>query len=144
MENYAAVGHWELNNKITIWTSTQVPFLVRDEVAGLFEDCARDYNLGLLPLLLKLDGAPDHLDSDLTISRGLVEVRDIGINLIGTTTPAALREHAAKPHHWANGLFGRFCIDEPDEAPRWAFWSRDDGQGQINDVVRMQSEEWAK
>jgi hypothetical protein len=111
--------------------------VIRDEVSGIFEDCAKDYNTGLLPLLLKLDGAPDYVDSDLTVSRGLVEVRDVGINLIGATTPAALRDHAAKAYHWANGLFGRFCISEPDEPARWAFWSCDDAQPQINKVVAL-------
>lgn len=99
--------------------------IVRDEVAGLLEDCSKDYNSGLLPLLLKLDGAPDLLDPDLTVSRGLIEVENVCINLIGATTPAALREHAAKAYHWDNGLFGRLGLVAPDEPPRYAFWPKD-------------------
>jgi hypothetical protein len=96
--------------------------IVRDELAGLFEDCTRDYNAGLLPLLLKLDGAPELVDPDLTLSRGLVEVRDVAVNLIGATTPAAFRPHAAQPYHWENGLFGRFVLLCAGEPPTYAFW----------------------
>jgi hypothetical protein len=96
--------------------------VVRDELAGLFEDCTREHNAGLLPLLLKLDGAPGAVDPDLTLTRGLVEVRDVAINLIGATTPAAFRQHAAKPYHWANGLFGRFALLAAGEPPAYAFW----------------------
>jgi hypothetical protein len=98
--------------------------IIRDEVSGLFEDCTKDYNSGLLPLLLEMDGAPDQLDPDLTISRGLIEVERVGINLIGCTTPAALRDHAAKPYHWANGLFGRLPLITADTEPVYAFWPR--------------------
>lgn len=97
--------------------------IIRDELAGLFEDCTKDYNVGLLPLLLKLDGAPERMDPDLTLSRGLVAVRQAAINLIGATTPAAFRSHAVKPYHWTNGLFGRFALIAPGEPPAYAFWS---------------------
>jgi hypothetical protein len=96
--------------------------IVRDELAGLFEDCTKDYNAGLLPLLLKLDGAPEVVDPDLTLSRGLVEVRDVAVNLLGATTPAAFQPHAAKPYHWENGLFGRFVLLCAGEPPTYAFW----------------------
>src|SRR4051794_33144991 len=36
MENYAAVAHWDLNDKITIWTSTQVPHYLHRELASVF------------------------------------------------------------------------------------------------------------
>ncbi len=36
MENYAAVAHWELNNKLTLWTSTQVPHYLHRELAKVF------------------------------------------------------------------------------------------------------------
>ncbi|CAA9293272.1 MAG: hypothetical protein AVDCRST_MAG77-4942 [uncultured Chloroflexi bacterium] len=100
--------------------------IVRDELAGLLDDCNRDYNAGLLPLLLKLDGAPDDIDADMTVSRGLVEVREVCMSLLGATTPAALRSHAAKSYHWANGLFGRFNLIAPDGAPHYSFWSEDE------------------
>jgi hypothetical protein len=96
--------------------------IVRDEVSGLLEDCSKDYNKGLLPLLLKLDGAPSHVEADLTISRGLVEVEDVCINLLGATTPVAFREHAQQPHHWLNGLFSRFALIAADTEPMWSFW----------------------
>jgi hypothetical protein len=96
--------------------------ILRDEADGLFADCDKDYNTGLLPLLLKLDGAPDYVDSDLTVSRGLIEAHNVCVGLLGATTPAALRVHAAKPYHWHNGLFGRFALIAPDETPAWSFW----------------------
>jgi hypothetical protein len=107
---------------------------IRDEVAGLLEDCTRDYNAGLLPLLLKLDGAPAVLDAELTLSRGLVEPRDVCVSLLGATTPAALREHMQKPHHWHNGLFGRLVLIAPRAAPRWVLWG-DEGAALEGDVV---------
>src|SRR5262249_5740005 len=96
--------------------------VVRDELAGLFEDCTKDYNAGLLPLLLKLDGAPERVDPDLTLSGGPAEVRDAGAHRIGAPPPAAFRLHAAKPYHWANGLFGRFALLAAGEPPAYAFW----------------------
>ncbi|HEY7268587.1 MAG TPA: molybdopterin cofactor-binding domain-containing protein, partial [Dehalococcoidia bacterium] len=36
MENYAAVGHWEMNNKVTLWSSTQVPHYLHREMAKVF------------------------------------------------------------------------------------------------------------
>lgn len=110
--------------------------IIRDEAAGIFEDCAKDYNSGLLPLILKLADAPDDLDSDMTVSRGLIEVRNVAVNLMGATTPEALREHAAKAHHWANGLFGRLALIGPDEPPRYAFWD-DAASGIAGPVVQQ-------
>ncbi len=100
--------------------------IIRDEMHGLLDDCNRDYNTGLLPLLLALDGAPDELPPDLTISRGWVTVEDVCVNLMGCTTPMGLEQHAAKPYHWANGLFGRFALVAPGEPPHWAFWPREE------------------
>ncbi|MPZ15251.1 MAG: molybdopterin-dependent oxidoreductase [Chloroflexi bacterium] len=37
MENYAAVAHWELNDKLTLWSSTQVPHYLHRELAKVFE-----------------------------------------------------------------------------------------------------------
>jgi 4-hydroxybenzoyl-CoA reductase alpha subunit len=36
MENYAAVAHWGLDNKLAIWTSTQVPHYLHRELAKVF------------------------------------------------------------------------------------------------------------
>jgi hypothetical protein len=101
--------------------------VIRDEASGLFEDCSKDYNAGLLPLILKLDGAPDTVDPDLTISRGVMEIENACLSIIGGTTPAALREHVSRPYHWHNGLFGRWALIAPDSAPRWAFWRTGEG-----------------
>jgi 4-hydroxybenzoyl-CoA reductase subunit alpha len=37
MENYATVAHWELNNKLTVWSSTQVPHYLHREMAKVFD-----------------------------------------------------------------------------------------------------------
>lgn len=99
--------------------------IIRDEVADLFGDATRDYMAGLLGLFLKLDGSPDRLDSEMTISRGWIEVENVCVSAIGATTPAALREHASNTGLWANGLLGRFTLIAPEEPPRWAFWPRE-------------------
>lgn len=36
MENYAAVAHWELNGKLTLWSATQVPHYLHRELAKVF------------------------------------------------------------------------------------------------------------
>src|SRR5213075_2911998 len=58
---------------------------------------------------------------------GLVTVENVCVNFLGGTTPAALREHAARAYHWHNGLFGRFALIAPDEPPHWAFWGDESG-----------------
>lgn len=99
--------------------------IIRDEVSGIFDDCKKDYNSGLLPLLLKLADAPDHLEGDLTVARGVVEPVNVGVNIIGCTTPSSFREHASKPYHWSNGLFGRIGLLSTEETPEYAFWPED-------------------
>jgi 4-hydroxybenzoyl-CoA reductase alpha subunit len=37
MENYATVAHWDLNNKLTVWSSTQVPHYLHREMAKVFD-----------------------------------------------------------------------------------------------------------
>jgi len=37
MENYATLAHWELNNKLTVWSSTQVPHYLHREMAKVFD-----------------------------------------------------------------------------------------------------------
>lgn len=98
--------------------------IVRDELVSVLDDCTKDYNGGLLPLLLKMSGAPDWVDDELTLSRGRTGLERVGINILGATTPIALEKHAAKAEHWHNGLFSRFALVAPHGPIRETFWQR--------------------
>jgi hypothetical protein len=76
----------------------------------------------LLPLLLKLDAAPDFLDADLTLKRGETEARDVCLTLLGASTPAAMRQAARSPSAWNMGVFGRLLLLGTCERPRYAPW----------------------
>lgn len=98
--------------------------VVRDELAGILDDCSADYNAGLLPLLLKLAGAPEWVDDEMTLSRGRVAIERACVTIVGATTPIALKTHAGKAEHWHNGLFSRFNLIAPHEPIREVFWQR--------------------
>lgn len=95
---------------------------IRDELSGLFDDARSEMSAALLPLLLKLDAAPDVLDADLTLKRGETEARDVGLTLLGASTPAAMRQAARSPVAWNMGVFGRVLLLGTCERPRYAPW----------------------
>lgn len=92
-----------------------------DEASGLFDSLKRDYNAGLLPLLLELYDCPQTKD-ERTISRGRMIIRDVYLSFFGAATPSALSEHLTNPTHWTNGLWARFAMVLPDEAPKFQFF----------------------
>jgi hypothetical protein len=94
---------------------------VRDEVSGLFAEMRREYNAGLLELLLELYNCKAEL-TEMTVSRGDVTITDSYMSFFGISTPSEMSPHLANPTFWSNGLWARFALITPDESPRYAFY----------------------
>jgi hypothetical protein len=92
-----------------------------DEASGLFDSFKREYNTGMLTLLLNLYECPTRI-TEQTVGRGRTTIRDAYCSFFGAATPSALAEHLRNPTHWTNGLWARFALLTPSEAPRWRFF----------------------
>jgi hypothetical protein len=87
-----------------------------DECAGLFEGFRRDYNSGLIELVLQLFDCRGNL-TEQTQSRGLITVTRSYLSLLGATTPEAIRRHLSDRELWGKGLWSRFALVLPDSEP---------------------------
>lgn len=94
---------------------------VLDEASRLFDSFKRDFNTGLLPLMLDLYECPTTI-TEQTISRGRITVSDAYLSFFGAATPAAMNEHMTNRALWVNGLWARFVLIVPDERPDWTFF----------------------
>lgn len=92
-----------------------------DEASSLFDGMKRDYNTGLLPLLLELYDCKDR-KTDQTLGRGRSTIKNAYLSFFGAATPAAMAEHISSLEHWTNGLWARFVLIAPDQAPRFQFF----------------------
>jgi putative DNA primase/helicase len=92
-----------------------------DEASGLFDSLKRDFNTGLLPMLLNLYECPDRM-TEQTIGRWRVTVHKAGVSFFGAATPASMSEHLANTTLWSNGLWARFALVTPDQAPSFEFF----------------------
>lgn len=92
-----------------------------EEASSLFDSFNRDYNAGLLPMLLDLHDCPGERQIN-TIGRGRQTIRRVYLTIAGPTTPAALAPHMANRAHWENGLWARFALVTPTGMPQWKFW----------------------
>lgn len=96
----------------------------RDEVSALFAGMRRDFNAGLLELILGLYDCPSHYEES-TISRGDVVINDASLTFFGASTPAEMNPYLSESTHWLNGLWARFAIVSPDEVPDFSFYPPD-------------------
>jgi hypothetical protein len=92
-----------------------------DEASSLFDGLKREYNTGLLSLLLNLYECPERT-TEQTIGRGRTTVQQAYLSFFGVATPAALAEHLSSTTLWTNGLWARFALLAPDESPQWTFF----------------------
>lgn len=92
-----------------------------DEASGLFDSLKRDFNTGLLPMLLNLYECPDRM-TEQTIGRWRVTVHNACVSFYGAATPAAMSEHFANNAFWSNGLWARFALVTPDQPPQFQFF----------------------
>jgi hypothetical protein len=99
---------------------------IRDEVSSLFVEMRREYNAGLLELLLELYNCRADF-TEMTISRGDITVSDSYMSFLGISTPSEMSPHLANPTFWSNGLWTRFALLTPDESPRYAFYPQQIG-----------------
>lgn len=97
--------------------------LALDEAQSLFDGLKRDYNNGQMALLLKAYDNPDVM-TEQTVGRWRVTVRDVYLPFFGATTPASISTHITNDEMWQNGLWPRFALILPDEAPRYEFFPR--------------------
>lgn len=85
-----------------------------EEISSMFKGMSkRDYMSGLKEFWMQAWDCVDSL-TEYTKSGGYVYVRDIGINLIGTTTPSEL-SLGITDTDWTNGLVTRFCLWFPEK-----------------------------
>ncbi len=94
---------------------------VLDEASSLFDGLKKDFNVGLLPLILNLYECPERT-TEQTIGRGRVTVHRAYLSFFGAATPSGLNEHLMQATHWTNGLWARFALITPDTPPVWAFF----------------------
>ena len=88
---------------------------VLDEMSGLLACAGRDYNAGLLEILLRLyDCDPYFVRS--TRGQGRLIVHDACLSFLGGSTPAAMASHLTAERLWATGWWPRFAMLTPEVA----------------------------
>lgn len=93
-----------------------------DEASSLFDSLKRDYNTGLLSLMLSLYECPN-LKTEQTMGRWRTTIRDSYLSFFGASTPTEMASHIGNESHWQNGLWARFALLVPDEPTRYQFFS---------------------
>lgn len=93
--------------------------LIIDEMSGMLAGASRDYNKGLLELLLQLyDTMDDHERS--TRGQGYIVAHHACFTLLGASTPSALANHLSDLHLWNTGWWPRFALLTPEnDYPEW-------------------------
>lgn len=90
-----------------------------DEMSGLMARSRKDYNAGLLEILMKLYDCESQYQRS-TMGKGPIEVRNSYLTLIGASTPSALWPYLRNPQLWSNGWWPRFALLTPEtEKPEW-------------------------
>jgi hypothetical protein len=86
--------------------------LLIDEASSLLGAQKKDYMQGLMELLLKAYDAPN-LQMRSSKSAGMVVMRNLGLSLLGATTPAAMSRYVGV-ESWETGQMARYALLFPD------------------------------
>lgn len=90
-----------------------------DEFSGLLAASSKDYNSGMLEILLKFYECADQYDR-LTAGRGLQTIHNAYLSLLSASTPTAMASFLGTERLWGMGWWPRFAILVPDqERPDW-------------------------
>jgi hypothetical protein len=93
---------------------------VMDEFSGLLAGLRRDYNAGMIELLLRFHDCCDTFKRS-TRAQGILRVSHAYLSLFGASTPSAVLTELGANRLWTNGFWPRFIILTPDqERPRWS------------------------
>lgn len=85
-----------------------------EEISQMFKGMSkRDFMSGLKEMWMEAWDCKDSI-TQYTKSGGYIYVRNIGLNLIGTSTPSEL-SISIHDNDWTNGLITRFCLWFPEE-----------------------------
>lgn len=93
-----------------------------DEASGWFGGLRREYNAGLLELVLKLYDCPPRVPVSLTKTGGDVDIVEPYLSFFGCSTPEAMAPHLGNLAMWGNGFFARCAILTPQEPPKRVFF----------------------
>ncbi len=89
-----------------------------DEFSGLLASAGRDYNAGLIETLLRLYDCGDYSRS--TAGRGMQNVHNSYLAVLGASTPAAMALHLNSDRLWGMGWWPRFALLTPAVSrPEW-------------------------
>jgi hypothetical protein len=92
---------------------------VLDEMSGLLSSAGKDYNAGLVEMLLRLYECESSFTRS-TRAQGRVTARNTYLSLLGASTPGVMASHLAADRLWAMGWWPRFAILTPEvEYPEW-------------------------
>jgi len=92
-----------------------------DEAHSLLDGMKRDFNVGLMAMLLKMYDCPAHT-VEQTVGRGRVTVKNGYLSFFGATTPASAADHLTNSLLWQNGIWARFAIITHDDEPTFQFF----------------------
>lgn len=92
---------------------------IKDECSSVFAALQRDYNQGLVEILLQgYDGDSGDMRKRLK-SKGLTTVRDMCLSFLGATTPVMYAKHVGDEES-QNGFTARFAIITPEGLPEYS------------------------
>lgn len=92
-----------------------------DEAHSLLDGLKRDFNMGLMAMLLKLYDCPK-ATIEQTVGRGRVTVKNGYLSFFGATTPVSAADHLTNNLLWQNGMWARFALVTYDEESDFKFF----------------------
>lgn len=90
--------------------------ILKDEASSILAAMRKDYNAGLVELLLQGYDGDTGKQKKLLKSKGLTMIKDPCLSFLGATTPIMWGKYIGTEEH-ENGFAARFAIITPDGAP---------------------------